>query len=285
MTTKTIHTLKEDIEHVLKTGEGWTEEIAQWVANDIKKSLTRQLKPRGDHPANLRMSNMGQPCNRKLWYSTKDWAQEHKEELLPSTLNKFIFGDMIESWTIGLIMASGHTVTGMQDTMEINGVKGSRDCVVDGVTSDVKSASTMAMAKFRGNGLLESDPFGYLSQLSSYTYAGKDDPLVTDKTRCAFIAVDKQFGHVEVDIYDVEELLATKEAEVEFKKEMVKSDEIPDRAFSDVPDGKSGNMKLATNCSYCDFKKLCWPDLETYIYSNGPRFLTKVVREPKVFKE
>ena len=59
----------------------------------------------------------------------------------------------------------------------------------------------------------------------------------------------------------------------------------PNRAFSDVPDGKSGNMKLGTQCSYCEFKKVCWPDLKTYIYSSGPRYLTKVVREPKVFSE
>ena len=32
---KTIDTLVKDIEHVLNTGEGWTDEISKWVADDI----------------------------------------------------------------------------------------------------------------------------------------------------------------------------------------------------------------------------------------------------------
>ena len=231
------------------------------------------------------MSNLGSPCDRKLWYSVNEWSSTVKEVLQPNALNKFIFGDIIEAWTLGLVMASGHKLEGMQTSMEINGIKGSRDCVIDGITFDVKSASTMGFAKFRNNGLLDNDPFGYISQLSSYVYAGKDDPVVTNKTQGGFLAVDKQFGHISVDIYDFTPYLQTKEQEVEDKKLMVSSSEPPERSFGDVPDGKSGNMKLDTQCSYCEFKKVCWPELQTYIYSNGPRYLTKVVREPQVFKE
>lgn len=282
---KDISTLKRDIEEVLSTGRGWTTDIADWVGEQISLSTTRQLKPRDNYKATLRMSNLGQPCDRKLWYSLQEWASQHKETLAPYALNKFIFGDIIEAWTLGLIKASGHKLEGLQDSMTLNGIKGSRDCVIDGVTADIKSASTMAMAKFRNNGLLESDPFGYLSQLSSYVAAGVDDPLVTDKKRGVFVAVDKQFGHIEVDIYDMTTLVARKGIEVEEKKLMVKQKEAPNRAFDDVPDGKSGNRKLATNCSYCEFKKVCWPELKTYVYSSGPRYLTQVVREPKVFQE
>lgn len=283
--TKKIETLKKDIEHVLSTGEGWTNDIADWVGEQISLSTSRQLKPRTKFTGTLRMSNLGQPCDRKLWYSLQEWANDYKETLAPYALNKFIFGDIIEAWTLGLIKASGHSLTGLQDLMEINGIKGSRDCVIDGVTADIKSASTMAMVKFRNNGLLQSDPFGYLSQLSSYVAAGANDPLVTDKTRGVFVAVDKQFGHIEVDIYDMTTLVSRKGIEVEEKKLMVKQKEAPNRAFEDVADGKSGNRKLGTNCSYCEFKKACWPELKTYVYSSGPRYLTKVVREPKVFAE
>lgn len=282
---KDIKTLKSDIEHVLSTGEGWTKEIAEWVGEEISKSTTRQLLPRPNTTGTLRMSNLGQPCDRKLWYSLQVWANEYKESLSPYAKNKFIFGDLVEAWTLGLIKASGHRLEGLQDLMEIDGIKGSRDCVINGMTADVKSASTMGMNKFRGNGLLKDDPFGYLSQLSSYVAAGKDDPLVTDKTHGAFVAVDKQFGHVEVDIYDLGDMVAAKPAEVTQKKELTKQRTEPERAFTDVPDGKSGNMKLSTQCSYCEYKKVCWPDLKTYIYSSGPRYLTKVVREPRVLYE
>ena len=231
------------------------------------------------------MSNMGTACDRKLWFTVQDFSENVRESLQPFTKNKFIFGDIIEAWTLGLVKASGHKLEGMQTFMEINGVKGSRDCVIDGMTFDVKSASSFSMAKFKDNGLLQDDPFSYLSQLSSYVYAGKDDPIVTDKTHGGFLAVDKQHGHVVVDIYDMSDLLKGKEAEVVAKKSLVNSKNKPNRSFTDVPDGKSGNMKLATYCSYCDYKFACWDELKRYIYSSGPRYLTKVVREPKVFSE
>ena len=59
---------------------------------------------------------------------------------------------------------------------------------------------------------------------------------------------------------------------------------IPERCYPDIPDGKSGNMKLSVPCSYCSFKEHCWPELRTFIYSNGPRYLTKVVRTPDVYE-
>ena len=49
-----------------------------------------------------------------------------------------------------------------------------------------------------------------------------------------------------------------------------------------MPDGKSGNMKLATACGYCQWKTTCWPQAKAYKYSDGDRYLTKVVREPRV---
>lgn len=62
---KDIKNLQKDIYHVLNTGEGWTDEISSWVGYQISKSLTRQLQPRTGQKANLRMSNLGQPCDRK----------------------------------------------------------------------------------------------------------------------------------------------------------------------------------------------------------------------------
>ena len=55
-----------------------------------------------------------------------------------------------------------------------------------------------------------------------------------------------------------------------------------DRHYKDQEFDKSGNRKLCMNCSYCSFKKTCWPNLRTFIYSHGPVFLTHVERPPKV---
>ena len=282
---KDIKTLKEDLYHVLSTGEGWSKEISEWVGELASQVTLKQMTPRDFGKSYLRMSNLGQPCGRKLWYSLQEWTGEHKEILAPYTKNKFVFGDLVECWTLGLIKASGHKLEGLQDSMTIAGISGSRDCVIDGMTADIKSASTMSMNKFRDNGLIGNDPFGYLSQLSSYVAAAKDDPLVTNKTHGVFVAVDKQFGSIEVDIYDLSDYVKNKPAEVERKKSMVLQPEPPNRAYSDVPDGKSGNRKLGVQCSYCEFKNVCYPGLQKYVYSNGPRWFTEVVREPRVFKE
>ena len=88
------------------------------------------------------------------------------------------------------------------------------------MTIDVKSCSSYAFKKFKEGRLRDDDPFGYISQLSSYVYAGKDDPLVTNKTHGAFLAVDKQNGHICLDVYDFSEELKTKEKEIGNKLSM-----------------------------------------------------------------
>ena len=49
-----------------------------------------------------------------------------------------------------------------------------------------------------------------------------------------------------------------------------------------VPEGKSGNMKLATKCSYCQYKKHCYPNLRAFSYYGGPKFFSHIEVEPKV---
>ena len=145
----------------------------------------------------------------------------------------------------------------------------------------MKSASSFSFRKFKEGKLREEDPFGYISQLSSYLYGSQDDPLVTEKNKAGFLAFDKQFGHIALDIYDLSPEVKTKKAEVENCKSVVKMSKPPAREYEPEPDGKSGNTKLCTQCSYCDFKKICWPDMRTFIYKGGPRYLINVAREPR----
>ena len=65
-------------------------------------------------------------------------------------------------------------------------------------------------------------------------------------------------------------------------KKVVKQKAPPEVCYEAVPEGKSGNMKLAVGCSYCAYKKTCWPNLRAFLYSTGPRYLTEVKNEPKV---
>ena len=97
---------------------------------------------------------------------------------------------------MSLCVAAGHKVEGAQDALTIDGLKGHRDCVIDGVTVDIKSASAYNFDKFKFSTLRTDDTYGYISQLSSYVYAAKDDPLVTDKVNGAFLVINKSTGEL-----------------------------------------------------------------------------------------
>lgn len=277
--TKTIDTLVTDIYDVLTSDEGievsdeQIQELSNGIAETIKDRLGR-VRGRTD----LRMSNLGTPCDRKLWYSIN--KPELGERLGGAASLKFLYGDIIERVILGLAKIAGHTVTGEQTELNIDGVPGHRDAVIDGRLVDVKSATTHSFNKFKEHKLTTDDPFGYLIQIGAYLDASQEDELVKDKDKASFVAVDKQLGHICIDTYNRD--TTDYAALVLDKRSMVSEKEPPARGFTDVPDGKSGNRKLCTECSYCPFKAACWPGLRTFTYSNGPTFLTKVEREPKV---
>ena len=275
--TKTLDTLVPDI-YALFTephefDEGNVEEFGKRLAQHIANRVSEEKSG-----GTLRFSNIGSQCDRKLWYTVN--KPEAAEALPPEVRFKFLYGDILEELVLFLAKEAGHSVDGNQSTLEIAGIKGHRDAVVDGVLVDVKSASPRSFVKFSKHLTQEEDSFGYIDQLGAYLYASADDPTVVHKDRAAFIAVDKQSGHLCVDVHP--NIYKDYTKLVEQKKDLVASDKIPDRAFSPVPDGKSGNMKLATACGYCQWKTTCWPQAKAYKYSDGDRYLTKVVREPRV---
>lgn len=274
---KDINTLVEDIYGVFDKEVVITEDQAEEFGRSVATMMTNRINEERAHSA-LRLSAIGETCNRRLWYRAN--APELAEPLKPYTRLKFLFGDLTELLLLFLAKISGHSVEGEQDTLDIAGIKGHRDAVVDGRTVDVKSASTFGFKKFKNNGLREDDPFGYLRQIGGYQYAAKDDPLVTEKDVVSFLAMDKQHGHLVLDTYPVDNIDYNEL--VQEKIEVVSSNLVPKRGFSDEPEGKSGNRKLGTKCSYCEFKEACWPKLRTFAYSTGPVFLTHVEREPKV---
>lgn len=285
---KTIDTLVSDIEDVVDGKGGWDEAVNDYFKEAIGSTMFDRLNPEERKGGSLRMSSIGQPCARRLWYGVHSAGEG--ETLEPSTKFKFMFGDMLEDFLLSLAVAAGHTVTGHQDTLEIKGIKGHRDAVIDGVTVDVKSASSFSFQKFKKGLTDETDAFGYLTQLPSYVYAAKDDPLVTDKDGGAFLVIDKQHGHLCLDYHDFRMNGKLDEIEKLYQSriDMAKKDTPPVRGFDPQPEGKSGNMKLGTNCSYCEFKHKCHPGLRTFLYKRGagfaPTYLTEVVKVPKVIE-
>jgi hypothetical protein len=278
--TKTINTLVEDINNFVSNPTEISEEVINAFGQRIASIIRDRIgSVQQDTKRTLRLSNLGTNCGRKLYYSIN--SSDLGEPLPPEAKLKFLYGDILEELLLFLAEAAGHTVEGRQDQLSVNGVVGHRDAVIDGHLVDVKSASTFSFKKFQNNGLREDDPFAYLTQLGSYLYASKDDPLVKDKDTASFLVIDKTLGHITLDTYGFE---GGKELEklADERRAMLAKEKPPERSYTDEPDGKSGNRKLGLACSYCEFKKACWPGLTVAVYSKGPTFLTRVERPPNV---
>lgn len=281
---KTLNTLVPDIYNVLDETNDHevNEDNLSSFADNVKDLIRTRLRKREERTGSLRFSNLGRP-DRQLWYDAN--SKEPKEKLSPATSLKFLYGDLIEQLVLLLVKEAGHEVISEQEELEVDGIKGHIDAVIDGVTVDVKSASPMSFTKFKDGSLYDNDPFGYIGQISSYA------SVRTPDTGGAFLAQDKVHGTLALLAVgpSITNSYGTADR-IQHLKEVVTSDNIPPRCYPDEPDGKSGNMKLGLNCSYCAHKDECWSDanggrgLRTFLYSGRPKFLTVVKREPDVYE-
>ena len=282
---KTTNTLVDDIYNLVQYKSPDRSVDAEQIIDDFgeacKALMRKEFTQRGNFDGRkLRMSNIGK-TDRYLWNHYNNVGP--KEKMQPHTLVKFMYGHLIEEMLLLFVRLAGHTVTHEQAEAEVQGIKGSMDCKIDGVVTDVKSASTYGFKKFKDATLAFDDPFGYIDQIKGYARS-------EGETEVGWLAMDKANGHLTFLKYDLEDKQAPVyevlgkdiEDRIIHIKEMVEQKEPPELCYETVPDGKSGNMKLATGCSYCHFKHACYPNLRAFAYSYGPRYLTEVVNEPKV---
>lgn len=273
-----ITTLIEDIYKVVGQKDGWFKEpIAQGFSGELGLKLLENLKPK-DASNSLRLSQMGPRCPRSLWASVH--SPESAEPLPPWARIKYTYGHILEALVIAMAKAAGHEVTGEQDELVVDGVVGHRDCVIDGCLVDVKSASSRSFQKFKDGSIAKDDPFGYLDQLDGYLLGSASDPLVRIKDRGYLLAIDKTLGHM--CLYEHKLRADSIRSRIEEYKGIVALSEPPRCTCGTVADGKSGNIKLDIKASYNIFKHFCNPNLRTFLYANGPVYLTKVVRKPDV---
>ena len=275
---KTIDTLVEDIYSLFTSNEptkisaNVLQEFAKDVTDAVVNALTEERKPRN----NLRLSMIGQPA-RKVWYSVRSTEQE---ELAGSDYIKFLYGDILEALLVFLSKVSGHKVSDQQKQVVLNDVVGHQDAVVDNVLVDFKSASSFSFKKFTEGMVFKDDPFGYVAQLSAYAQAN-------NAKEAGWIVIDKTTGQIAYcPVHQMEMINASQK--IDYLRNAIKDSEPPSRCYDDVPDGKSGNMQLATGCNYCAYKFDCWSDanngkgLRAFQYANSVKYLTKVDREPNV---
>ena len=275
---KTIDTLVEDIYSLFTSNEptkipaNVLQEFAKDVTDAVVNALTEERKPRN----NLRLSMIGQPA-RKVWYSVRSTEQE---ELAGSDYIKFLYGDILEALLVFLSKVSGHKVSDQQKQVVLNDVVGHQDAVVDNVLVDFKSASSFSFKKFTEGMVFKDDPFGYVAQLSAYAQAN-------NAKEAGWVVIDKTTGQIAYcPVHQMEMINASQK--IDYLRNAIKDSEPPSRCYDDVPDGKSGNMQLATGCNYCAYKFDCWSDanngkgLRAFQYANSVKYLTKVDREPNV---
>ncbi len=272
-----LKTLPKDIYDLFNPDEDHvpSEENLEEFCTNLKELLRQRLAKYTPPNNPLRFSALGKP-NRQVWYDAHP-IEGGKEKLVPKTYIKFLYGDIIEQLILFLTREAGHEVSHTQEQVEVDGVKGHIDAIVDGVVVDVKSASSFGYKKFKENSVTEDDPFGYVAQLSGYA-----DVLTPGKAG-AWIANDKVAGDICVSPLSATIIKHhTPGPRIAELKEVIKSETPPERCYEDVPDGKSGNRKLSTPCSYCGHKFRCWDNLRAFAYSTGPRFLTNVAKVPDV---
>jgi hypothetical protein len=272
---KTVDTLVDDIYELVSGG------IAPATSNnkvDVSYSKWFSQEERKREDKVLYFSEVGDPCPRRLWYKYNMPSVGDKPD--GRSLLKFFYGDILEELVLNVAEDAGHSVAKKQERVvyEIGDgwiVRGRIDAVIDGVTVDVKSVTKYSEEKFKNN--LVDDPFGYYQQLNGYATAlGTND--------AGFLTIQKELGHVNYYPIEVNKSLFKLQTEHAVETVSLPSPDVIKRLDA-VPASKtSKNKKLCTSCSYCNFKKECWPEMRTFLYASGPEFLVDVVDVPRVME-
>lgn len=272
---KTINTLVDDI-YDLVAGKLNPVTSNNLVSVGYDKWFTPRDKAREDKV--LYFSEVGDPCPRRLWYK---YNQPEVSAVYDGrTLLKFFYGDMLEELVLNVAEDAGHTVERKQEKVvyDIGDgwiVRGRIDAIIDNVCVDVKSVTKYSEMKFADG--LTDDPFGYYQQLNGYATALNFDSA-------GFVTIQKELGHVNYYPIEVNKMVFKMQAEHSAEIAGMSSPDTLKR-FDPVPASKtSPNTKLCTSCSYCSFKKECFPEVRTFMYASGPEFLVDVVKEPNVME-
>lgn len=251
------------------------EEFKEACGNALERQFNRKNEFR------LRMSGVGKPlCQQQL-----GMKKGVNEELDYTSIMRFLFGDLIEAVAIVVMKAAGINIEKEQEPvkLKIGGtvLKGTYDVKIDGKVWDIKSASPASFAsKFGANGgyfnIKENDPFGYVTQGYLYAEAAKSD-------FGGWIAINKSTGEWAVcetpDLQEQDKKDVLEDADN--KVRYLLSNKKFKRCFDDLPEyykdkvtkslTPTGNRLLSKDCSYCGYRKHCWPGstLEYKVTSNA----------------
>jgi len=281
---KHISTIATDIKQLISdisTGKpaNMTEENLNVFLNNIKEAIlawnTSQVKAE-KYEGKLRMSSIGKPA-RQLWYD-KHSPKDRKDEDTGLNL-KFLYGHIIEHLVLYLAELAGHKIKDQQRKVEVSGVAGHIDSIIDGEVCDVKSASPFSFKKFQSGEIVGDDPFGYHAQLAAYEEG-------CDTKAGGFLVVDKSSG--DICFYKPDDMAKPNvKSLIKNLRESLEKDTPPEKCY-EFKTEKNGNKTLATGCMFCPHKWECHSDansgkgLRVFKYSNKNVMLAEVVKEPNV---
>jgi len=285
--------LIKDINNFLENPESEISEdgLHEFMTNmeaTIRDAFSGKRRNRQKEEKKLVASNIGLP-RRRLWYAMRTPAEE-RPQLTAQTRMTFLYGSIVENLVLFLAKETGHDVTEEQKRIVVNGVSGKKDCRIDGLVTDVKSASSFSYKKFANGDFLmnkddQADPFGYKYQLGLYMEDANDQ-------EGAFLVINKENGDMTAvmldrgfDIPDVNHKI--EQARIDIEKDTPP----PEKCYPEIPRGKSGNHVLHRLCTFCEFKHKCWEDandgkgLIEHQYSDGKAYFTRLVKEPQQGKK
>jgi hypothetical protein len=263
---KSIKTLIKDVEDVLRRNDGL-------VASDLSENIVREIGPRvyenfgpKESRGTLRLSQMGSRCPRSLWASVH--SPSSQEAFTARAKLNFTYGHVIEALLISLAKVSGHEVTGEGDELYAYGVRGHRDCVIDGCVVDVKSTNSFGYKAFK-SGDVSEDMFlrDYLDQLDGYLVGSASDDLVRVKDKAYIWACDKVLGHT--CLYEHKFRPDRIKELIERNKAIVDSETPPPCECGTIQE-KNGNVRLDIKASYNNYRYFCFPNLRTFIVKGKP---------------
>lgn len=251
----------------------------------IRESFGGRQRRSKDKENKLYASTYGLPP-RRLWYTVN--APKEQKKLKGSDQIRFLYGNILEELVLLFAKEAGHTVTEEQARVNVNGVSGKIDARIDGMLTDIKSASGFSFKKFKEGEFLTggelSDPFAYKYQLGLYVDHDKDQ-------EGAFVVINKENGELCSVILDNNYDIPDVHLKIEQAKIVIERDFPPEeKCYQDEPSGKSGNRILNKICSFCDFKEVCWKDsnegkgLIPHTYASGPVYFSVLKRFPKTME-
>lgn len=240
-----------------------SDEILDEFASRCRESLSK-LGVTEDRDFRLRMSNIGR-STRSLWLQSQ-YGEGDKDA---SFVLKMMFGYLIEHLMVALLKTSGADVQSLDDKTEIEiadiVIKGELDINIGGLIYDIKTTTPYGYDhKFNDfEALRESDSFGYCGQGVAYS-EGESKPfggwIVIDKSQGRFKTLsgyqlnDPSIrGEYLQDFKDKVDLIYNGKGEVP-----VCTGDEPE-TFYRKP---TGRRKLGYECTYCDHKEKCHPDIK-----------------------